>query len=175
MTRQAPWGVKIDAVGIHTQPFRISRNRLAFLAMEEYLRSFWWYVAIVPIFGLAAVITSEGLLRAIGAMALLWPFSIPARSIVTTAKSGRFFRDEVWMSTGDDALYFHSETSKGMMLRLSSVRDLVRRGDYLLVRLRRLGFVAIPAAAFESDADRTAFERLIAEAPQRRESELSGS
>src|SRR5277367_2984479 len=49
---------------IVTKVYRISRTELARIASEEYLRTFWWIVAPVPIAGILAIVFGAGPLQA---------------------------------------------------------------------------------------------------------------
>ncbi|RYG49270.1 hypothetical protein EON79_01930, partial [bacterium] len=55
-------------------PYRLSPSELVRVAALEYFRSFWWYVAIVPAFGVIALIFGDNFLRAIGMMATVFEF-----------------------------------------------------------------------------------------------------
>lgn len=153
---------------VETAPYRIPRFQLGMLGAEEYIRGFWWFMATAPIFGLIAVLTMRGVAQVIGMTALLWPFSIPARAVLSSGKASRLFTKGTWMAADADTLYFFSETGNGMKLPLQGVRDLVRRNRFYLVRMRRLAFVAIPLSAFADDAQRAKFEALVAAAVRRR-------
>ncbi len=143
--------------------YRISRYDLARLATEEYLRSFWWFVMIVPSFGLVALVFGQGILQIVGYLALLWPFTIPARAILSTNKASRLFRNGTKLTTSDSAMFFHSPDGKGLKLDLDSVRGVVERREYTLVQFRSWNpvplpaFVPIPNAAFASKDNHDAF------------------
>lgn len=151
-----------------TLPFQIPRIQLAYLASEEYLRSLWWFAATVPVFGILMVIFGQGILQIIGFTALLWPFSIPARGIASTSKASNLFSQGCYGELSDEYLTFYDTSNRPTPLRwkipLSHVRDVIERREYYLVRMRRLGFVAIPVAAFDSESDRAGFIRTIAHA-----------
>lgn len=150
------------------------------MGAKEYLRTFWWMVAVVPAFGVAALLFGNGILQAIGLMAILWPISIPARSVVSTAKASRLFSSGVRMVLFEDRIEFQGQTPGPngkplrMTLPLGNVRDVVRRGDWLLVRTMRLEFDPVSASAFESDTDREAFLHRIEEVRNERAAELRG-
>ena len=140
------------------------------MTAQEYLRSFWWFVIATPIFGLLALFFGDGLLKVIGMMAILWPFSIPARSILSSSKSARLFTQGCRLDATPERLIFTSEPGQQrqlrMMLEPPTIRDLVDRGAYLLVRMRRLGFVPIAKSAFGEGGEmafKEMFARMIAE------------
>jgi hypothetical protein len=153
-----------SAETIESKRFQISRVQLAMLASEEYVRSFWWIVAIIPAFGLIAVLFGHGVLQVVGLTALLWPFSIPARSVLSSSRAGKLLAAGTRMTADGTAIYLHSDSGGGMKLDLASVRDLVVRHGYYLVRLRRLGFIPIPVECLELPEERQAFEAQVREA-----------
>lgn len=137
--------------------------RLAYVAVEEYLRSYWYFVVAVPIAGIVGVFVGDRFMQAISFMALLWPISIPARAILTTSKASRLFATGVSMRSNGDEIEFLGDRPgpSGKPLRLAfpiaSVRDVVHRQGYLLIRTYRLSFAPVDTTAFASDADREAF------------------
>jgi hypothetical protein len=148
------------------------------MASEEYLRSFWWFVAAVPAFGLITTIFADGALRVIGVMAILWPFSIPARSVLTTTKSSRLFTNGCHVELSDEELRFIGEYKNGKRLRYAvdvfRIKEVVRRRGMLLIRTRLPGFLPIREAAFESEADIQSFVSLLEKAIElQQEEELS--
>jgi hypothetical protein len=144
---------------LETASYRITRTEMARIASLEYLRSFWWVVIGIPLFGIFALIFGQGILQVIGVSALLWPFSIPARSVLATSKPSRLFAGGVRMRLYDDRMEFLGETpgKNGkpyrMTLPLDAIRDVVQRGDFLLIRTFRLGFLPIRLAAFRTAED----------------------
>jgi hypothetical protein len=133
-----------------SEPYRVSRTDLARIASLEYLRTFWWVVIGIPLFGVIALIWGQGLLQVIGMFALLWPFSIPARSILTTTKASKLFAGGVQLVVFEDRLEFRGQAlgKSGKPLRmvvpLDTVRDLVLRGRFYLVRTIRLEIAPVP-------------------------------
>lgn len=153
---------------LKTEPFRISRLQLAYLASAEYLRTLWWVIAVVPVFGIICVIFGRGLLQVIGFTAILWPFSIPARGILATGKSAKLFQDGCWAQIDQEFVTFYGATDRVPQLRwqlpLRSIRDVVCRGPLLLIRTRRLGIAPIRLDAFTDEASLNGFRDSIAEA-----------
>jgi len=128
-------------------PFRIPRYLLARLSAEQYVRSFWWFVLVVPIFGIVAMVFSTGLLQVIGMFAILWPVTIPARAILGGWKAGTFFSNGVTLESDDSHLYFHGKDSEGMKLAISAIRKVNLRHGFVLLSFGIGQFVAIPAEA----------------------------
>jgi hypothetical protein len=143
------------SVPLTSKKYRVSRIVLARLAAEEYVRTFWWFVLIIPIFGVICLAFGSGLLQVIGFMAVLWPFSIPARAVLSSSKAAKLLTRGTWVKLENGTFFFSAEDGKGLKLSLSSVRDVVVRGDYALVRMRRFGFIPIARAALaEGDLEK---------------------
>lgn len=152
---------------IQTKPYVVSRLRLAYIAAEEYFRTFWYFVVPIPIGGIAMMALGQGILQVIGLFALLWPFSIPARSILISTKASRLFSSGVVMRAGDEEIEFLGTQpgKNGKPLRMAIpygiVRDTVYRQGMLIMRTYRLAFVPIDPAAFDGDDQREAFEESL--------------
>jgi hypothetical protein len=156
-------------VTITSDVYRLFRSELMLLTAREYLRSFWWFAIATPLFGVLAVVFGTGLLQVVGMMAILWPFSIPARAVMTTTKSARLFTGGCRMEASIDQIVFLGEKSEPKRLRMIlepfTIRDLVQRGDFLLIRTRRLGFVPVRSSALGDRLDdfKALFEKMIAQ------------
>lgn len=150
---------------IETQVFRLSRTEMARLTSAEYIRSYWFFVVPVPIIGLIALITTHGPMQAAGMIAILWPFSIPARSVLFSAKSSRLFTNGCTVQATSEAITFLGEYHEGKRLRfvldMARIRDVVPRGDLLIIRSRYPGLIPIKAMAFKSAEDLKAFVELV--------------
>lgn len=131
---------------IRSESFRVGRLPLAYLAVTQYVRTFWWFVAIIPLFGLVATIFGDGILRVMGLMALLWPISLPARAIVATSKVGKLLEKGAWASLEDGVLYLHGKDGKGQKLSLREVRRIEWRRGFVVLILSRGQFLALPEA-----------------------------
>jgi hypothetical protein len=164
-------------VPIQSDTYTVPRAELAMLAAREYLRLFWWYVLIVPLFGLVLVLFAEGIVRAIGGIALLWPFSIPARSVMASGKAGRLFADGCHMEADEERIVFYGNAERQPRLRfvikLDQVRALIDRGEYLLVRTMRYGFAPIKVSAFEDPQDVERLKRTVERAVQDRHERIA--
>ncbi|CAN5467070.1 hypothetical protein BH11ARM1_BH11ARM1_11770 [soil metagenome] len=155
-----------------TSPYSVSRTEMMLVASKEYWRGFWWYMLIVPVFGLCCLIFGNGLLQAVGMMAILWPFSIPARSVLTTNRANKLFSSGCVCELTESEIVFIGEKAEPKRLRyriaLDDIKDVVDRDPWVLVRTRRLGFVPIRESAFSSDEEKAEFERRIRAAVQAR-------
>jgi hypothetical protein len=127
--------------------FRIPRYLLARLAAEEYVRQFWWFVLVIPLFGALMMVLGTGLLRWIGYFALAWPITIPTRAVLGGWKAGTFFSSDVQLAADDENLYFAGPNGKGMKLAMGSVRKVIERHGFLILRFGIGEFVAIPREA----------------------------
>jgi hypothetical protein len=152
---------------IRTNPYELNRLELSLLSAKEYLRMFWWYVAIVPAFGLLLLIFTTGPLQVIGLMAMLWPLTIPGRAFITSSRSSRLFTQPCYMEADESQVVFYSVAREPKQLRYViravEIRDTVDRGGLLLLRTRKLGFAPIKKAAFPAAEVLAAFEVLVAE------------
>jgi hypothetical protein len=133
-------------MSFRTEPFRIPRYVLIRVAAEEYVRTYWWFVLITPVFGLLAIFSGVYLLQVIGIFAALWPLTIPARAALTGWKSGSFFEKPSSLELVDDELLFHGENGRGMKLSVPSIRAVIERNGFLIVKFGIGEFVAIPLA-----------------------------
>lgn len=157
---------------ITTKVFRLSRTELARITSEEYVRKYWFFIAPLPVIGLIALITSRGPLQVFGMLAVLWPFSIPARSVVVTTKSSRLFTGGCHVEATPEEVVFIGEYNNMKRLRYAIATDRIQEAvfqrDTIILRMRLPGFAPIKVEAFENEADRDAFMKLISDAVEAR-------
>jgi hypothetical protein len=147
---------------IETNPFRVSRLQLARVTSLVYLRKAWWLMLPFPIFGLWLLMnTSDRLLQYVAIVAIFWPFSIPARSILITNKASKRLLQETVAVLDDEALYLRDSTGGGTRVPLERVTGLRRSMGLFVVELKHYVFVLVPIDAFSSLEDETAFEQRI--------------
>ncbi len=153
---------------IVSKVFVLSRTQMARIASEEYVRMYWWFVAPLPVVGLTAVLMTTGPMQALGMLALLWPFSIPARSVLITSKPSRLFTGGCHIEANSTEVAFIAEPRDGKRLRniisLNNVRQAVRRNGVILLRMRLPGMAPIREDAFESEEQLQAFLKLVQDA-----------
>ncbi|MGV3617088.1 MAG: hypothetical protein ACO1SV_17310 [Fimbriimonas sp.] len=148
---------------IETRPYVVSRLRLAYIAVEEYVRTFWYFVLAVPLGGVGLLFIDERTIQAVGFLAILWPLSIPTRALLITTKASRLFTSGAYMRAGDEEIEFlgTSPGAKGKPMRMAlprhMIRDVVRRQGMLLVRTYRLTFAPVDPEAFPDEASQTEF------------------
>jgi len=146
-------------IKFETKPYTVTPYQMSQIAIREYIRTFWFAVAAVPLFGILVLLFGGPAFRLVGLVAIVWPFSIPARSLLVTNKSAKLFRLGVVLRLLDDAIEVCGEgvQKNGKRLRLElplhDVRDAVDRGDFLLVRTMRFGYVPIVKSAFQAPED----------------------
>jgi hypothetical protein len=126
------------------QPFQIPRYILARLAAEIYVRSFWWFIIIPPVFGVICLFSGSQLLYGVGMLGVLWPITIPARAAFISAAAGKFFSKPVRVVLSANTLYFYGSESRGMKLSLANVRKIEERHGYILLIYGIGQFAAIP-------------------------------
>ncbi|HTQ10869.1 MAG TPA: hypothetical protein VMI31_12405 [Fimbriimonadaceae bacterium] len=143
---------------IRSKVFTITRPQLVRAASEQYLRRMWPVFVAFPVFGLLAMIFGGNiLLRAIGFLAFVWPFSIPARVVMASWGKAKLLMRRTSVSLEERTLYFHDEEGGGMMLPLDQVRRAHRRGPYYVFETRAFNFALIPVDAIK-EPDRASFE-----------------
>jgi len=144
---------RLDLKPFESGVFHLSRTELARFSAFEYVRTFWWFIGVIPLFGVIMMIWTNGLMQIIGMFAFLWPFTIPARAVLTTTKSSRLFTGGCKLFVYEDRLEFigQSPLKDGkyprMIIEMFNVRDVVKRGDKFLVRTIKLGMLPISAEA----------------------------
>jgi hypothetical protein len=157
---------------LETSEFRIPKFELAFIGARAYIRTFWWFVAIIPFSGLLLVTLGTGFMRAAGVMALLWPATIPARSLMATGKAARAFDQGLRAWFEGDRAYFATSDDGGFQMSAANVRAVLRMGRYAVLQTRRFAVLPIP---FEAWPDRDPDEILRQLKLWQATSERSGS
>jgi len=151
--------------------YRLSRLELAYLTCEEYLRNYWWFAATVPIGGLGLMIFGQGPMVALGMLAFLWPFSIPARGIIFTTKSSRLFANGCHVEATIEDVNIIGEYKDGKRLRYpvatNRLKSVLRRKGMIILRTRMPGFLAVKESAFSSEEEIQGFVDLMNEAIDR--------
>lgn len=146
---------------MRSKVFRISRTRLAGVASSQYLRRMWPIFIAFPIFGALALIFGQNrLVQAIGLLAFIWPFTIPARIVLASWRKAKQLLKPTWVSLEGRVLYFHDEAGGGMKLPLDQVRRIDRRAGFYVFETRRFNFALVPLEAFEEPM-RERFEKRL--------------
>jgi len=147
---------------LRSKPYKIPRSTLALWSAREYSRRFWWCFIAIPVAGLIAVLGSEyRLLQGLGLFGVLWPLSIPARSVLVTAKAAKRWLQETTLVVEGQHIYFISDDPKvGMRLKIESIRYITDRGSCIVVDLPRFNLLFVPKSAFETPEDAIRFLNL---------------
>jgi hypothetical protein len=151
---------------ISTKVFTLSRTELARMMSEEFIRKYWYFAVPVPVCGIFFLIFADGPLQALGMLMLLWPFSIPARSVVFTTKSSRLFTGGCHVEANPEEIAFIGEYNKDkkrlrFLISTNRIKEVTRRNGFLLVRLKTPALAPIREDAFETEADREEFLRMV--------------
>lgn len=127
----------------------------------QYLRRMWPIFIAFPICGvLAMVFGPNQFIRAVGFLAFLWPFSIPARVVIASWNKAKRLMQPTWVGLEDGVMYFHDNEGGGMKLPLDQVRRVDKRDGYYIFETRRFNFALVPIEAFP-DEERARFEEEI--------------
>lgn len=131
------------------EPYRIPRTQLALWGAREYVRRLWWAFVAIPITGiLFLTLTDYYLLRIIGFMAIMWPLTIPGRSLLATRGASRRLSLPTRMLRDDEFVYFETEpTERSYRAALSGLRSATVRSDALVLEVAPLRFVFVPLSA----------------------------
>ena len=144
-----------------TSEYRLTRFQISQTMALQYIRTFWWILISVPVFGvLCFALSTDLVIRACGLICLLWPFSIPARSFIVTSKASRQLLKPTTLFLTEDGIALSASDGTGMKLKTSSVRSIRRSGAVLVVQTMKLGLMLVPTNAFLNDDDRQTFEAL---------------
>jgi len=158
---------------ISTKVYRLSRTELARVMSEEYVRKYWWFAVPIPITGIFFLSLTTGPLQALGMLMLLWPFSIPARSVVFSTKASRLFTGGCHVEATPEEIVFIGEYNKNQkrlryVISTDRIKELTERGDVLLIRLRTPDVAPIKLDAF-GEGEREEFAKLVEDAIKSRE------
>jgi hypothetical protein len=88
---------------------------------------------------------------ALGMMMILWPLSIPARSILITGRAAKRVLSPTRMVAEGEHLYFIvNPMEMNYRVNKKSVRDIVLRREYIVVELWKFKMIFVPIASFEN-------------------------
>lgn len=132
-----------------SEPYRLTRSQVALWGAREYVRRLWWAFVAIPLSGVLMLIFGQHiLLQVIGMMAILWPVTIPARSILATRGVARRLTLPTRLLSDDEYLYWATEPrERSYRARHDAVRSAVVRSDALVVEIGPLQLVFVPVAA----------------------------
>ena len=85
----------------------------------------------------------------LGMILILWPMSIPARSILLTGRAAKRVLSPTRMVAEGEHLYFMvNPIEMNYRVNKKSVRDIVLRKEYVCVELWKFKMIFIPLASF---------------------------
>lgn len=137
----------------------MSRSQLVYWSANEYIRRFWPAFIAFPITGiLLMVLMPIQVGIALGMIMILWPMSIPARSILLTGRAAKRVLSPTKMVAEGEHLYFIVNPMElNYRVNKKSVRDVILRREYVVVELWKFKMIFVPLDAF---ADQSAIADL---------------
>lgn len=89
-----------------------------------------------------------------GMLLILWPFSIPARSILITGRAARRVLSPTRMVAEGEHIYFIVDPLElNYRVNKKSVRDVILRNEYVVIELWKFKLIYVPLSAFASKDD----------------------
>jgi hypothetical protein len=86
----------------------------------------------------------------LGMMLILWPCSIPARSILLTGRAAKRVLSPTRMVGEGEHLYFIvNPMEMNYRVNIKSVRDIVVRREYVVVELWKFKLIFVPLDSFD--------------------------
>jgi hypothetical protein len=137
---------------IETKTYQISRLQLAYWSSFEYVRRFWPGFIAFPISGLVLFFTvAFPPIKALGMLMILWPISIPARSIlITTKASKRAMLPTKLIAEGNHVYFVTEPATLNYRISVDTIRDVKTRVEYVVIELWKYRLVMVPYSAFSS-------------------------
>lgn len=122
--------------------------RISLATAESYVRTFWYWIVAVPLFGvLLLTFGRDRLLQAVGLMAILWPLTIPARAFILSSRASRRLILPTTVYLGADALRFEQKESS-FRLKAQAIYKVRQARDLIWITTRKMSVFFIPADAF---------------------------
>ncbi len=85
----------------------------------------------------------------LGMLLILWPLSIPARSIILTGKAAKRVLSPTKMVAEGEHIYFSvNPPEMNYRVNKNSVRDVITRKEYVVVELWKFKMIFIPLSSF---------------------------
>lgn len=137
---------------VETKEYRMSRNQLVYWSAYEYVRRFWPAFIAFPVSGLMLMLfmrTQLGI--GLGMLMILWPMSIPARSVLFTGKAAKRVLSPTKMHAEGKHVFFDVNPPElSYRVHVDSVRDVLIRTECVVIELWKFKLIYIPRTAFES-------------------------
>ena len=100
--------------------------------------------------------------QALGMMMMLWPISIPARSILITSRAVKRATVPTKMAVEGEHVYFVTDPlDLNYRIHRDQIRDVKARVEYVVIELWRYKLVFVPYGAFGSREDIQEFRRAV--------------
>ena len=139
------------ALRIESTEYRISRSQLVYWSANEYIRRFWPAFIAFPVSGLLLLVfmpTQVGI--GLGTMMILWPLSIPARAILLTGRAAkRVLSPTRMVAEGEHVYFIVNPMDLNYRVNKKSVRDVIRRKEYVCIELWKFKMIFVPLNALE--------------------------
>ena len=132
-----------------SEPYRLTRSQVAYWGAREYVRRLWWAFVAIPLSGvLILIFLKHPILQGMGFLAIVWPLTIPGRSILATRGASRRLTLPTQLLRDEEYLYFATEPrDRSYRARLESIRSATVRSDALTIEIGPLRFVFVPVRA----------------------------
>ena len=140
---------------IETTEYRISRSQLVYWSANEYIRRFWPAFIAFPITGILLIVLMQSQVGlALGTIMIMWPLSIPARSILLTGRAAKRVLSPTRMVAEGEHIYFIVNPMElNYRVNKKSIRDVVLRREYVVIELWRFKMIFVPLANFNDKVE----------------------
>ena len=131
-----------------TSPFTLTRWEVALASAEEYIRTLWWILISIPLFGLVALVWGPNeLIRGLGGVCLIWPLTIPIRAVTASARAGGVYGRSTVLAFDDQWIYLVGSAGKGSKIARSEIWTVRKGRGIWRLRTRRLSIILVPSSA----------------------------
>ncbi|MBS1701816.1 MAG: hypothetical protein JST12_09155 [Armatimonadetes bacterium] len=133
----------------------MSRSQLVYWSANEYVRRFWPAFIAFPVSGILMLVLMPSQVGiGLGMLMILWPLSIPARSILITGRAAKRVLSPTRMVAEGEHLYFiTTPMDHNYRVNIKSVRDVIQRKEYVVVELWKFKLIYVPLESFQSPKD----------------------
>jgi hypothetical protein len=144
-----------------SQPYTLRRTELIWATVESYFRTYWYFVAGVPIAGIATIfLLHRTEMQMLGGLMVLWPITTPARAALITLKTWKKLGVETRARVGENELFIEAEGQTPVRVPYTWLRRVMKIGALYVLQGTRGAFTVIRATAFSLE-DRAEIEGLF--------------
>lgn len=138
------------SVNLASEPFRITRLELARTGALQYIKTFWFILAGVPIAGILLLIFMPSKFGiAFGLLFLAWPLTIPGRvALVSWQKGNLLLKPTIAEITPNAILLRDEDSGKGIRVPNDWIRKVWTYADLYVIEGQRFKFVMLRKSAF---------------------------